>query len=184
MPLIILDRDGVINVDSDAYIKNADEWLPIPGSLEAIAKLSQHGYTIAVATNQSGIARGLFDLDDLEAMHSKLQDGVAVFGGNVAGIFYCPHGPDENCDCRKPKTALLTAIENEIGLSVKGAPFIGDSLKDLEAGLAKGCLPFLVRTGKGEKTAEQLPESMRGDIKIFSDLANAADYIIENISLN
>ncbi|MGI1679445.1 MAG: D-glycero-beta-D-manno-heptose 1,7-bisphosphate 7-phosphatase [Cellvibrionaceae bacterium] len=181
MPLVILDRDGVINVDSDAYIKNAEEWIAIPGSLEAIAKLSTHGFTVVVATNQSGIARGLFDLDDLEAMHTKLQDGVAELGGNVAGIFYCPHGPDENCECRKPGTALLTAIENEIGLPVAGAPFIGDSLKDLQAGIEKGCLPYLVKTGKGKKTLnqlDQLSDDSRSKVQVFSDLSDAVNAII------
>lgn len=182
MSLIILDRDGVINIDSDAYIKNADEWIAIDGSLEAIAKLSKAGYTVAVATNQSGIARGLFDLDDLEAMHEKLQTGVAALGGHVAGIFYCPHGPDENCDCRKPKIGLLTAIENELQLPVAGAPFVGDSLKDLQAGLAKKCIPYLVKTGKGEKTFSQLDQlstEQQQAVKTFADLSAVADHLLK-----
>ena len=179
--LVILDRDGVINEDSDDYIKSLDEWKPIPGSIEAIAKLSRHGFTVAVATNQSGIARGLFDLDDLEAMHARLDQLVEAAGGKIAGIFYCAHHPDDDCDCRKPKPGLINAIENEIGESALGAWFIGDSLKDLEAGENKGCVPVLVRTGKGERTLAKLkrdnPPEWQG-LRVYPDLAAAADALI------
>jgi D-glycero-D-manno-heptose 1,7-bisphosphate phosphatase len=178
MPLVIIDRDGVINFDSDGYIKCLPEWKPIPGSLEAIATLSQAGYTVAVATNQSGIARGLFDLDDLEAINAHLHERVAELGGAIAGIFYCPHHPDDGCECRKPAPGLITAIEKELGLSAKGAPFIGDSLKDLQAGLAKGCRPILVKTGKGERTLSELPDYLRSRVPVFDDLTAATDYIL------
>lgn len=179
MPLVIIDRDGVINHDSDDYIKCLAEWRPIPGSLEAMADLSRAGYTLAVATNQSGLSRGLFDLDDLQAIHARMIDQVAELGGIIDGVFYCPHLPDDQCECRKPKPGLITAIENELGQSAKGAPFIGDSLKDLEAGMAKGCTPILVKTGKGEDTLDQLPETLRKKVAVFTDLAAAADYILQ-----
>ena len=183
MKLVILDRDGVINHDSDDYIKSAEEWVPIEGSIEAIAKLSRLGFTIVVATNQSGLARGLFDLDDLEAMHFKLTDRVETRGGNIAAIFYCPHGPDDGCTCRKPKTGLVDAIEVEFDICAEGAPFIGDSLKDLQAAVAKGCLPILVRSGKGEATLAKLAnDNIEGleDVPVFADLAAAADYIADH----
>lgn len=178
MSLVIIDRDGVINYDSDDYIKSLREWQPIPGSLEAIARLSQAGYAVAIATNQSGLARGLFQLEDLEAINASLLERVHELGGDVAGIFYCPHHPDDDCGCRKPKPGLINAIENELGVSAQAAYFIGDSLKDLQAGLAKGCKPVLVKTGKGEATLQKLPDTMRETVPVFDDLATAADYIL------
>lgn len=183
MKLVILDRDGVINHDSPDFIKSVDEWQPIEGSLEAIAKLSRLGFTIVVATNQSGLARGLFDLDDLEAMHSKLSEMVETRGGSIAAIFYCPHGPDDGCSCRKPKTGLIDAIEVEFDVCAEGAPFIGDSLRDLETALAKDCHPILVRTGKGEETLNKLttnPVEGLESTPVFDDLAAAAAYIADN----
>ena len=182
MKLVILDRDGVINQDSDAFVKSAAEWLPLPGSIEAIARLHQSGFTVVVATNQSGLARGLFDLDDLEAMHSKFTELVEAAGGEVAAIFYCPHGPDDRCNCRKPKAGLIDAIEAEFDISVQGVPLIGDSLRDLQAGLTKGCTPILVKTGKGEKTLDQLqqqPEPGLEEVQVFDDLAAAADHLLQ-----
>jgi len=181
--LVILDRDGVINHDSDDYIKSVEEWQPIEGSLEAIAKLSRLGFTVVVATNQSGLARGLFDLDDLEAMHSKLSDMVETRGGSIAAIFYCPHGPDDNCSCRKPKTGLVDAIEVEFDICADDVPFVGDSLRDLETALAKNCRPILVRTGKGERTLAKLAEQPYPGLEntpVFEDLAAAAAYIADN----
>jgi D-glycero-D-manno-heptose 1,7-bisphosphate phosphatase len=156
MPLLILDRDGVINQDSDRYIRSLDDWQPIPGSLNAIARLSQAGYDIAVATNQSGLGRGYFSTEQLAAIHARLHQEVEDRGGKIAGIFYCPHLPEDGCQCRKPATGLLSAIETELGQSPRGAPFVGDSLKDLQAARQYGCLPILVRTGKGEKTLASL----------------------------
>ena len=182
MPLVILDRDGVINADSDAYIKSLKEWKPLPGSIEAIAQLNRAGYTVAVATNQSGLGRGLFDLDDLEAMHEHLRELVEEAGGHIAGIFYCPHHPDEHCHCRKPKTGLFDAIEKELSIDPKGAIAIGDSLRDLEAALAKGCLPILVRTGKGASTEQQLTEHNHQSIRntpVYDSLAEAVNHIID-----
>lgn len=178
--LVILDRDGVINEDSDAYIKSLAEWHPIPGSIEAIARLSRAGFTVAVATNQSGLARGLFDLDDLEAIHARLNELVEAEGGRLAGIFYCPHHPDDGCDCRKPRAGLLDAIARELGLPLAGAWFIGDSRRDLEAARARACEPVLVLTGKGERTQAQLAADHDWtSLRVFSDLAAAAEALLE-----
>lgn len=176
--LIILDRDGVINQDSDDYVKSLEEWIPIEGSCEAIADLSKAGYTIAIATNQSGLARGYFSLDDLEAMHGRLNSLVEEAGGKIATIKYCPHGPDDGCDCRKPLPGLVDQIEQELGISAAGSFFIGDSLRDLQAGLTKGCKPVLVMTGKGETTLlKMLTTEVEAKIKqapVYTDLAHFA----------
>lgn len=183
MPVLVLDRDGVINFDSDDYIRGLDDWRPIPGSIEAIARFSQAGYRVAIATNQSGLSRGYFTLDDLEAIHQQLCQLVEEAGGAIAGIFYCPHLPDEGCDCRKPGTALLQAIEAELDASAVGAWFIGDSLKDLQAARRHGCRPALVKTGKGEATlaALQAPDvdlEDPGSVPVHADLAAAAEAIL------
>ncbi|MGL6159786.1 D-glycero-beta-D-manno-heptose 1,7-bisphosphate 7-phosphatase [Microbulbifer sp.] len=181
MTLIVLDRDGVINQDSADYIKTVDEWIPLPGSIEAIASLSRAGHQIVVATNQSGLARGYFDLDDLEAMHARMRALVEDAGGEIAAIFYCPHGPDDNCRCRKPKSGLLDAIEAEFDTSLHDCWLVGDSLRDLQAGLEKGCKPVLVRTGKGEQTLQKLiaePEPRLADTAVFDDLAEFARFLL------
>ncbi|MEH6580642.1 MAG: D-glycero-beta-D-manno-heptose 1,7-bisphosphate 7-phosphatase [Halioglobus sp.] len=179
MPLLILDRDGVINEDSDNYIRKLEDWRPIAGSIEAIAELSRAGFRIAIATNQSGLGRGYFDLDDLESIHSKLCSLVEEHGGKIDGIFYCPHLPDAGCDCRKPRTGLLASIERELGLPAKGAIFIGDSLKDLQAARAFGCKPMLVQSGKGEQTLSVLQSDTPGverpsEIPVYVNLAAAS----------
>ncbi len=179
--LVILDRDGVINEDSDSYVKTADEWIPLAGSIEAIARLYKAGYTIVVATNQSGIGRGLFDLDELEAMHSKLSDLLLDAGAELSGIFYCPHKPGDNCNCRKPAPGLLDAIAEEFNLSLAGVPIVGDSLRDLQAGLTHQCTPILVRTGKGATTEAKLPEQDELALRqaqVFDDLSQAVDYLL------
>lgn len=182
MSLVILDRDGVINEDTGDFIKSAEECRPIPGSIEAIARLCQAGFTPVVATNQSGLGRGLFDLDDLEAIHAKLTQLVEAEGGSLGGIFYCPHHPDDDCKCRKPKTGILEAIEAEFNTSVQGLPFIGDNLRDLQAAEAKRCQPILVRTGNGEATLKLLIEGEANlfaqEVPNFDNLAMAADYLI------
>jgi len=181
--VLVLDRDGVINQDSDDYIRSLDDWKPIPGSIEAIAALSKAGYRVAIATNQSGLSRGYFGLDELETIHGRLCKLVEEQGGSIAGIFYCPHLPDEGCECRKPATGLLRAIETELGESVAESYFIGDSFKDLQAARAMGCRPVLVLTGKGEKTQLQLesPDNALNDsdtIPIYADLAAASRDIL------
>jgi len=184
MKLIILDRDGVINQDSDDYIRSVRDWDPIPGSIEAIAALSRAGFTIAIASNQSGLGRGYFSRAALEEIHAELCRAVAGQGGRIDGIFYCPHRPDEGCDCRKPATGLLCAIERQLGERLEGARFIGDSLKDLLAGEAAGCRPVLVRTGNGEATLQRLragesPLQHPRAVAVYRDLAQAARDILE-----
>lgn len=175
MKLLILDRDGVINQDSDAYIKSLEEWIPIPGSIEAIAQLSKAGWTVAVATNQSGIARGYYDLATLEAMHARLRMLVDEQGGEVGLIVYCPHGPDEGCECRKPKPGMLRTIAAHYQVELAGLWFVGDSKGDLEAALTVDAQPILVKTGKGEKT---LSKGIPQGTLIFDDLAAIARELI------
>jgi len=173
--LLILDRDGVINHDSDAYIKSVEEWVPIPGSIEAIAALSQAGWTVAVATNQSGIARGYYSLATLDAMHARLRELVGNKGGEVGVILYCPHGPDDGCECRKPLPGMLLAIAEHYGTGLADVWFVGDSRSDLAAAVAAGARPVLVKTGKGQGTAKGvLPE---GTLQ-FDDLAAVAKALI------
>lgn len=174
--LVILDRDGVINVDSAQFIKNPDEWKPISGSLEAIARLRQNGYRIVVATNQSGVGRGLFDMDTLNRIHQKMHKAVVAAGGQIDAVFYCPHAADSRCDCRKPKPGMFKRISETLNIDLKGVAAIGDSLRDLQACAAVGCKPMLVLTGKGEKTRADggLPEGTQE----FADLAAAVDHIL------
>ena len=181
MKLIILDRDGVINEDSDNYVKTAKEWLPLPGSLDAIARLTKAGYTIAVATNQSGLSRGLFGLDELESMHRKMCQLAEEAGGHIDGIFYCPHLPEENCSCRKPASGLIKAIAQEFNTDLTEVPVIGDSLRDLQAGISLGCTPILVRTGKGLQTEPLLAKhdlSALQNALIFDSLSSVVDYLL------
>lgn len=176
--LIILDRDGVLNQDSEAYIKTLDEWIALPGSMQAVGRLTQAGYSLAVATNQSGIARGYFDLATLTAMHEKMCQLAAKEGGRFAHIAYCPHGPENDCECRKPLAGLIDEIENVLGVSAAGAYMVGDSIRDLQAGVAKGCVPVLVRTGKGAKSETKLAEQGLEQALVFDDLADFADFIL------
>jgi D-glycero-D-manno-heptose 1,7-bisphosphate phosphatase len=182
--LVILDRDGVINLDSDAYIKSVDEWVPVPGSISAIARLSIAGYQIAVATNQSGLARGYFDEFTLANMHSLMCDLVEQEGGTISTVVYCPHHPDEGCRCRKPAPGLLEQIADELQISVAGAWFVGDAEKDIELAVAMECVPILVRTGKGVETEARLKRVNRLPSLVFDDLAKAADFILEHPANN
>ena len=177
MKLIILDRDGVINQDSDSFVKSVDEFIPLPGSIEAIARLCQADYRVAIATNQSGIARGLYDLDTLNAMHDKLRVELANHGGIIDMIAFCPHGPDDNCDCRKPLPGMYRAIAKRFDTSLKGIPVIGDSLRDLQAAQTVGATPMLVKTGKGERTLAK-GEGLDG-IPVFNDLADAVSALLD-----
>lgn len=178
MQLVILDRDGVINHDSPQYIKSPAEWKPIPGSLEAIARLNQSGFQVVVVTNQSGIGRGIFDMDTLNAIHEKMHKALFAVGGHIDAIFYCPHPADSECVCRKPKPGLFLQIGERFRVNLEGVPAIGDSLRDLQASVAVGCRPMLVLTGKGEKTHEEgnLPEN----VQVFDDLAAAVDALLRN----
>jgi len=174
--LAILDRDGVINFDSDHYIKSPAEWRPIPGSIEGIARLHQAGFRIAVATNQSGIGRGLFDMATLNAINDKMMELVFRQGGRIDALFFCPHTAVEDCGCRKPRTGMLEEIAARFHTELKGVPSIGDSLKDLQAAESVGAQPMLVLTGKGAKTRHDggLPKKT----VVFEDLAEAARHLI------
>lgn len=174
--LVILDRDGVINFDSAQFIKSPAEWKPIPGSLEAIARLNQNGYKVVVATNQSGVGRGLFDMETLNSIHTKMHKALFTVGGRVDAIFYCPHAADSACDCRKPKPGMFKRIAETLNADLKGVPAIGDSLRDLHSAVAAGCKPILVHTGKGEKTKAEgnLPEGTQE----YGDLAAAVTALL------
>jgi D-glycero-D-manno-heptose 1,7-bisphosphate phosphatase len=176
MKLVILDRDGVINQDSANFIKNTNEWIALPGSLEAIALLNQSGFRVAVATNQSGIARGLFDMATLNAINDKMHRALAQMGGRIDAMFYCPHSAEDNCTCRKPKTGMIEDIGRRFSINLAEVFAVGDSLRDLQAFHDAGCKPILVRSGKGEETLAQgnLP---KGTL-IFADLAEATQHII------
>ena len=179
MKLIILDRDGVINQDSDDYIRSAEEWQPIPGSLEAIAKLNLAGYTVVIITNQSGVGRGYFSSQDLTAMHQKMRALLNKHHGKIDKIYYCPHTPHDNCTCRKPKTGMFEQVADDYKIDLPSAINIGDSLRDLQAGQLMGCQNILVKTGKGTKTFKELEKP--NNIKVFANLSKAVDYIL-NIS--
>lgn len=177
MKLVILDRDGVINYDSDAFIKTPDEWKPIPGSLEAIARLTQAGYRVVVATNQAGIGRGLLDMAALNAINDKMWKAANQAGGRIDAMFFCPHTNADECDCRKPATGMFKEISQRFGLELNDVPAIGDSMRDLQAAAAVGAIPVLVLTGKGKKTKAE--GGLPGNTRIFRDLAAAVDALTE-----
>lgn len=194
--LIILDRDGVINQDSDNYIKSVDEFIPIPGSLEAIAQLCKAGYSVMVATNQSGIARQYFTIETLEAMHEKLQSLLAPLGGMITKFYYCPHGPDDHCDCRKPKPGMIEQIAHDFNLAegslqaegstqiktlLSNVYVIGDSLRDLEAGRAAGAQVALVKSGKGMRSLDKIASenlSEYAQLAVYNDLADFTQQLL------
>jgi D-glycero-D-manno-heptose 1,7-bisphosphate phosphatase len=180
MKFVILDRDGVINFDSDQFIKSPEEWKPIPGSLEAIARLSQAGWRVVVASNQSGVGRGLFDMAVLNSIHAKMHKQVAQAGGRIEAVFFCPHPADSACECRKPKPGLLHEISRRYHLELKGVPAIGDALRDLEAAAAVGARPILVLTGKGRKTLQAggLPDG----VAVRADLAEAVHALLAEVA--
>jgi D-glycero-D-manno-heptose 1,7-bisphosphate phosphatase len=179
--LVILDRDGVINEDSDDYIRSADEWIPIEGSLEAIARLNQAGILVAVASNQSGLGRGFFTPEDLNRMHAKFQRLLARIGGHVDAIFFCPHTPEAGCECRKPAPGLLRSVSLRFGLPLNSVPFIGDSKSDVEAAQAARARPVLVRTGKGVRTLANNPELK--SLPCYANLAEAVDALLDGNAL-
>ena len=176
MSLIILDRDGVINHDSDEFIKSPAEWEPIEGSLEAIARLNQAGYRVVVITNQSGIARGFFDVTTLARIHSKMRRMLAQVGGKIESILYCPHGPDDDCDCRKPKSGAFAELANRLRIDLTDIPAVGDSLRDLQAAQSAGAKAILVKTGKGEKT---LAAGIPDNVEVYDDLAAVVSALLE-----
>jgi D-glycero-D-manno-heptose 1,7-bisphosphate phosphatase len=176
MKLAILDRDGVVNYDSAAYIKSPDEWRPIPGSLEAITRLNQAGYHVVLATNQSGVGRGLFEMATLNAIHDKMHRALAEAGGRLDAIFFCPHAQEAECNCRKPRAGLLDEIARRLNVPLEGVPVIGDARRDLEAAVTVGARPILVLTGKGQKTRREgeLPPGT----EVYASLAEAVDALL------
>jgi D-glycero-D-manno-heptose 1,7-bisphosphate phosphatase len=181
MKLVILDRDGTINEDRDDYVKSADEWLPVPGALEAIARLNHAGWHVVVATNQSGLGRGLFDMDALNRMHRKMHEALQTHGGRIDAVFFCPHAPEDECHCRKPLPGLFEEIGDRFGLDLTGVPAVGDSLRDLQAATAAGCTPHLVRTGKGAELDDaglaHIIEKVPG-VTVHADLAAFAEALL------
>lgn len=179
MRLVILDRDGTINADSADFVKSPSEWKPLPGALEAIARINHAGWHVVVATNQSGLGRGLFDVASLNAMHAKMHTMLAAVGGRVDAIFYCPHGPDEGCRCRKPEPGLFEQIAERYGLDLADMPAVGDSLRDMVAAVSAGCEPHLVLTGKAQALGgKPLPESYPLGTIVHEDLAAFAEYLV------
>jgi D-glycero-D-manno-heptose 1,7-bisphosphate phosphatase len=177
--LVILDRDGTVNQDSPDYVKSPEEWLPLPGALEAIARLNHAGWHVVIASNQSGLGRGLFDVSTLNAMHAKMHALLAAVGGRVDAVFYCPHSPDDGCHCRKPEPGLLEQIGERYGVELRGVPMVGDSARDVLAGVTAGCEPHLVLTGKGSAyRGRDLPESFPKATRVHADLAAFADFLL------
>ena len=178
-PLVILDRDGTINHDSDDYIKSPEEWEALPGAIDAIAKLNHAGWRVVIASNQSGLGRGLFDVATLNLMHEKMNKALSKAGGRVDAIFYCPHTPDDNCTCRKPLPGLFEQIGERFGADLREVHAVGDSLRDAQAAAASGCIPHLVLTGKGEQFVGQtLPDSFPVQTQVHSNLAAFADWLL------
>jgi D-glycero-D-manno-heptose 1,7-bisphosphate phosphatase len=176
MKLVILDRDGVINRDSDEYIKSPEEWVPIPGSLEAIARLHREGYKIIVATNQSGVGRGLYDMDMLGRIHARMLEAVRAKGGEIDAIFFCPHKPEDQCDCRKPRPGLMLEIAERLKVNLAGVYAVGDSERDVLAARAVAARPILVRTGKGRRTLKK--SKLLAGVPVFDDLAAFTDALL------
>ena len=179
LKLVILDRDGTINHDRDDYVKSPEEWQPLPQALEAIARLNHAGWHVVVASNQSGLGRGLFDVATLNAMHAKMNKLLAAAGGRIDAVFFCPHSPDESCNCRKPLPGLFEQIGERYGLDLHGVPCVGDSLRDLQAGHAVGCAPHLVLTGKGEQFRHRdLPPTFPAETRVHHDLSAFVDWLL------
>ena len=179
LKVVILDRDGTINEDSEEFVKSPDEWIPLPGSLEAIAKLNHAGWRVVIASNQSGLGRGLFDVAALNAIQAKMFKLLAAHGGRIDAMFYCPHAPDEGCSCRKPLPGLYQQIAERYGIELAGVPVVGDSVRDLQAAAAVGCAPHLVLTGKSADLAGQpLPDGFPGDTVVHASLPDFAAYLV------
>ena len=178
--LVILDRDGTINRASDEFIKSPEEWEPLPGALEAIGRLNHAGYHVVLATNQSGLGRGLFDMAALNSVHAHMMKAMAAHGARIDAVFYCPHAPDEGCHCRKPEPGLLEQIAQRYGISLAGVPYIGDSLRDMQAAASAGCAPHLVCTGRHADLAghHQAPEGFPSATRVHADLLACVDHLL------
>ncbi|MGV0986010.1 MAG: D-glycero-beta-D-manno-heptose 1,7-bisphosphate 7-phosphatase [Limnohabitans sp.] len=185
LKLVILDRDGTINRASDEFVKSPEEWQPLPGSLEAISRLNHAGFHVVLATNQSGLGRGLFDMAALNAVHSHMVKMVAAAGGRIDAIFYCPHAPDEGCTCRKPAPGLLHQIQDRYGIDLHGVPYVGDSLRDMQAAQAAGCAPHLVLTGRHPDVQGQaLPATFPAQTQVHANLSAFVDHLLGETSLS
>ena len=179
LKLVILDRDGTINRASEEFVKSPDEWHPLPGALEAISRLNHAGFHVVLATNQSGLGRGLFDMAALNAVHTHMVKTLAVAGGRIDAIFYCPHAPDEGCSCRKPLPGLLEQVAERYGIALAGVPYVGDSLRDMQAADAAGCAPHLVLTGRhGTHAEEALPAVFPPQTRVHADLSAFVDHLL------
>jgi D-glycero-D-manno-heptose 1,7-bisphosphate phosphatase len=177
MKMVIVDRDGVINWDSDRYIKAPEEWLAIPGSLEAIARLNHAGFRVIVASNQSGLGRGYFDIDALNAIHGKMRRELSVLGAQVEAVFFCPHAPDSRCRCRKPFPGLLEDIARRMQVDLRGVPVVGDSYRDIQAAKEIGAFPILVLSGKGKRTMAERAKDLEG-VPVYEDLYAAVSSLL------
>ncbi len=183
MKLVILDRDGTINHDSDEYIKSPEEWRPITGALEAISRLNHAGFHVVIVTNQSGLGRGLMDVASLNAIHKKMLKQLAAVGGRIDAIFYCPHAPTDGCTCRKPMPGLIDQVADRFGLDIKGTPFVGDTITDMQAASSAGCVPHLVLTGKSEAMrGHPLPPTFPADTQMHTDLNAFVDALLKKSS--
>jgi len=176
MKLVLLDRDGVINEQAEAYIAEPSDWVPIEGSIEAIARLCQADYRVVVVTNQSGLARGLLTIEQLHAIHERMQQSVAASGGRIDAVFICPHKPDDDCNCRKPRPGMLHSIMERLDVELHGVPLVGDSLRDVQSALVVGANPGLVRTGHGERTLEE--NKHLDNLEVFDNLADFVDDLL------
>jgi D-glycero-D-manno-heptose 1,7-bisphosphate phosphatase len=182
MKLVILDRDGTINEDRDDFVKSVDEWVPLPGALEAIARLNHAGWHTVLATNQSGLGRGLFDMATLNAIHVKMNQMLAKHGGRIDAVFFCPHAPGDDCHCRKPRPGLFELIGERYGVNLNDVPVVGDTRRDLVAGAAAGCPTHLVRTGKGSRMGDEEIQQLCADVpgtEVHADLAAFAAHLIQ-----
>lgn len=178
MKLVILDRDGTINVECADFVETPEAWHPLPGALEAIAQISHAGWHVVIACNQSSLGRGLMEVATLNALHARMHKLVAAVGGRIDAVFYCPHAPGEGCHCRKPAPGLFEQISERYGLDLKGMPTVGDSVEDLLAGVAVGCEPHLVLTGQGaQHLGQSLPDGFPADTRVHADLAAFANYL-------
>jgi D-glycero-D-manno-heptose 1,7-bisphosphate phosphatase len=178
MKLVILDRNGSVNLHREDFVKSEIEWTPLPGALEAIARLNHAGWHVVIASNQSGLGRGLFDVATLNAMHAKMHKMLAAVGGRVDAVFYCPHSPDEDCACRKPRPGLFLQIAERYGIDLADVPTAGDSLRDMQAGAAAGCEPHLLLTGASLHDVRPLPPEYPAGTRVHADLSAFAEFLL------
>jgi D-glycero-D-manno-heptose 1,7-bisphosphate phosphatase len=179
--LVILGRDGILNAFREDHVKDPAEWRSLPGALEAVARLNQGGWQVVVATNQAGIGRGMFDMASLNAVHAHMMKELALQGGRIDAVFFCPHAPEDMCDCRKPLPGLLHDIARRFGVDLRHVPMVGDTLRDLEAAQAAGCEAHLVLTGRAAGLDEAALARMLERVpttRLHADLGAFADHLL------